>query len=204
MDNRDTGSALILALMLSALLAGLGMSVALGADTERRMAANATFAAKALFAAHAGVDRVVADLSARPQWDMALSGVDRSAFADATQRPTRSSGEILDLTNATVELQTETNAAGTFGANTPVWRLFAWGQFRALSAASAFDAPEYVAVWVADDPSDVDGSASADSNGIVTIHSEAWGPGGARRVVEATIARLLPAAVRVISLREIR
>jgi hypothetical protein len=190
--------------MLVGLLAGLGMSVALGADTERRMARNATSAVSALFAAQAGVDRAIADLSALAQWDAAVSGAACSAFADGTPRPTLPSGDMLDLTAITAELQSEANASGTFGPNTPVWRLFAWGTFASLTSSSAFEAPEYVAVWLADDPTESDGNPNVDSNGIVSIHSEAWGPGGARRVVEATVSRAVPAGVRVISLREIR
>ena len=48
----------------------------------------------------------------------------------------------------------------------------------------------YVAVWVADDPAETRRrSATADTNGTLTLHAEAIGPGGTRKVIEVTVAR---------------
>jgi hypothetical protein len=47
----------------------------------------------------------------------------------------------------------------------------------------------YVVVWIADDPDDLDGDPSLDSNDIVIVRSEAFGIRGGRRAVEATILR---------------
>jgi hypothetical protein len=47
----------------------------------------------------------------------------------------------------------------------------------------------YVGVWVADDPSEQDGDPYADTNGVVTLHAEAFGPLGSHKVVEVTVAR---------------
>jgi hypothetical protein len=46
----------------------------------------------------------------------------------------------------------------------------------------------YVAAWIADDVSDADGNPSADQNGVVTIHAEAFGLAGTRRIIDATLA----------------
>jgi hypothetical protein len=56
------------------------------------------------------------------------------------------------------------------------------------------DSPMYVAVWVADDPADgtggvPDGDPLADVNGTLTLHAEAFGPAGTRKVIEVTVAR---------------
>jgi hypothetical protein len=56
------------------------------------------------------------------------------------------------------------------------------------------DSPMYVAVWVADDPADgtggiADGNPAVDVNGTLTLHAEAVGPSGTRKVIEVTIAR---------------
>jgi hypothetical protein len=47
----------------------------------------------------------------------------------------------------------------------------------------------YIAVWVADDPAETDGNPLADGNGTLTLHAEAYGPNGSRKVVEVTVAR---------------
>jgi Tfp pilus assembly protein PilX len=198
----DRGSALLLALMLIVLLAGLGVSTAMTSDVERKAAANAWHSNRALFAARGAIDRAISDLTTIASWTGVLTGAQQSAFADATLLAMSPSGEQLDLTAATAELQADSNAAGTFGPNTPVWRLFAWGPYAVLTSTSVTEVPEYVAVWTADDPSESDGNANMDTNGVLLLHAEAWGPGGGRRVVEATVARTTTAALRLISWRE--
>jgi hypothetical protein len=47
----------------------------------------------------------------------------------------------------------------------------------------------YVAVWVADDPAETDNDPTADTNGTLTLHAEAYGPGGTHKVIEVTVAR---------------
>jgi hypothetical protein len=47
----------------------------------------------------------------------------------------------------------------------------------------------YIAVWIADDPAEVDGNPSADTNGTLTLHAEAYGPMGTHKVIEVTVAR---------------
>ena len=132
-----------------------------------------------------------------------LGGSSLSGFADGTRRPTLPSGGVLDLDAETVDLQSESATQGTFGANTPRWRLFAWGPLSRM-APLALESPLYVAVWIADDPAEVDGNPSVDTNGIVTVHADARGPGGARRIVEATIARVAAGVMKTVSWREVR
>lgn len=204
MTRRDSGAALLLALVVSGLLAALGMSVLLVADTERRAAANAFYATEALAAADAGLERAIADLRIAPSWTAILNGAEQSAFADATRRPRLPAGGTLDLDAATSELQSESDAGGTLGANTPIWRLFAWGPLSAMVPSGAPQSLEYVAVWVADDPSERDGNPVADSNGTISVHAESRGPAGARRRLEATVTRGAAGTIRMISWREVR
>jgi hypothetical protein len=203
MKTGEEGIALVLAVMVSGLLAALGMSLLLVSDTERRVSANAGYSTEALAAADAGVERVMLDLAGAARWDDILGGSSRSGFADGTRRPTLPSGDVLDLDAETMELQSESSAQGTFGANTPQWRLFAWGPL-ATMAPLALASSQYVAVWVSDDPSEVDGNPSVDTNGVLTVHADARGPGGARRMVEATVARKTAGVMRMISWREVR
>jgi hypothetical protein len=199
----EEGMALVLAVMVAGLLAALGVSLLLVADTERRVSANASFSSEAVAAAEAGVDRVLVDLAGASRWDGMLAGNLSSGFADVTRRPVLPSGDVLDLDAATIELQTESSAQGTFGANTPQWRLFGWGPLSRM-APLALESPQYVAVWIADDPSEIDGDPTVDTNEMLTIHAEARGPGGARRVVEATVARVAAGALKMVSWREVR
>ena len=69
MTTGDEGIALVLAVMVAGLLAALGMSLLLVADTERRVSANAGFSSEALAVAEAGVDRVMLDLAGASRWD---------------------------------------------------------------------------------------------------------------------------------------
>ena len=65
-------------------------------------------------------------------------------------------------------------------------------------------------VWVADDPAENDGDPARDGMdaanpgaGILQVRSEAFGPGGARRAVEATLGRA-GTGLRIISWRLVR
>ena len=46
-----------------------------------------------------------------------------------------------------------------------------------------------VAVGATDDPAEADGDPTADTNGTLTLHAEAIGPMGTRKVIEVTVAR---------------
>ena len=203
MTTGEGGLALVLAMMVAGLLAALGMSLLLVADTERRVSANAGFSSEALAAAEAGVERVMIDLGGAPNWDGILGGSSVSGFADGTRRPALPSGGVLDLDAETLDLQSESSAQGTVGPNTPLWRLFAWGPLSKMEPL-ALQSPLYLAVWIADDPAEVDGNPGVDTNGMATVHADARGPGGARRIVEATVARVASGAVKMVSWREVR
>jgi hypothetical protein len=140
-----------------------------------------------------------------PRWNDILSGSVQSSFSDGPMTGLKSlpGGRSMTLccdadpanpTTATGQLQAETNTLNLWGANNPQWKLFAWGPLESLLPSGQIDSPMYVAVWVADDPADgtggvVDGNPAADVNGTLTLHAEAIGPGGTRKVVEMTVAR---------------
>jgi hypothetical protein len=171
----DAGAALILALMISGLLAALGLSVLLVADAERRMAAHANHAWATLGAADAALERVLIDLRTSADWSPYLEGRQRSDFAGMERRAVLPAGGTWDLDAATATLQAETFPAGSYGADTPIWRLVAWGALADLAEAGAVDSLQYLIVWIADDPSDNDGNPLADQNGAITVRAEARG-----------------------------
>ncbi len=187
----EEGTALIIALMAMMLLTALGAAVIMVSRTETAIANNYRNSQEALYAADAAIERVVQDLLMVPRWNDLLTGTTQSGFidGDATTQKTLPGGGLLRLTSATTELQSATDAANLWGGNNPQWRLFAWGPLSDIANDDTIDSPMYVAVWVADDPGETDGNPLADSNGTLTLHAEAIGPGGTRKVIEVTVAR---------------
>ena len=197
--RNEKGTALIIALMSMMLLTALGAAVVMVTRTETMIASNYSSAQEALYAADAAVERVVQDLLMVPRWNDVLSGTSRSAFVDGAPNATKTlpGGGTLVLcgdadcaaTTATGQLQLVTDTANMWGPNNPEWRLFAWSPIRDLLPGGQIDSAMYVAVWVADDPAEDDGDPLADTNGTLTLHAEAHGPGGTRKVIEVTVAR---------------
>ena len=190
----EEGVALIVALLSMMLLTALGAALIMVTGTETRIADNHRNSQEALYAADADAERVVQDLLMVPRWNDILAGTAQSAFVDGgmTDAKTLPSGGRVTLccgTNtATGQLQAETAAANYWGANNPRWQLFAWGPLSSVLPGTILS-PVYVAVWVADDPAEVDDNPLADDNGTLTLHAEAYGPAGTRKVVEVTVAR---------------
>jgi hypothetical protein len=199
LSNQD-GSALIIALMAMMLLTALGAAVVMVSSTETRIAGNYRDSQEALYAADAAVERVVQDLLLIPRWNDVLNGTAQSSFVDGTSTSSIAlpGGGTMTLccgTNtATAQLQADTDTLNLWGANNPRWKLFAWGPLNGMLPANQINSSMYVAVWVADDPADgtggvPDGNPLADVNGTLTLHAEALGPGGTRKVLEVTVAR---------------
>jgi hypothetical protein len=197
----ERGAALIIALMAMMLLTALGAAVVMVSNTETHIAGNYRNSQEALYAADAGVERAVQDLLLIPRWNDILAGTAQSGFVDGTMTSTKTlpGGGHITLccgpNTATAQLQSETDTANLWGANNPQWKLFAWGPLQDMLPNSQIDSPMYLAVWVADDPADgpdiqnADGNPLVDTNGTLTLHAEAIGPSGTRKVVEVTVAR---------------
>jgi hypothetical protein len=187
----ERGTALIIALMAMMLLTALGAAVVMVSSTETHISSNYRNGQEALYAADAAIERVVQDLLMIPRWNDMLTGTAQSGFVDGSSasQKTLPGGGVMTLTAATQALQADTNTANLWGANNPQWQLFAWGPLSDMLPNNVIDSPEYLAVWVADDPAETDGNPLADTNGVLTLHAEAIGPSGSRKVVEVTVAR---------------
>jgi hypothetical protein len=197
----EQGTALIIALMAMMLLTALGAAVVMVSSTESHIAANYRNSTEALYAADAAVERVVEDLLLIPRWNDILGGTAQSGFIDGTMTSAKTlpGGGTVTLccgaNTATGQLQAETDGLNLWGANNPQWKLFAWGPLENMLPNKQIDSPMYVAVWIADDPADgpiggaADGNPLLDVNGTLTLHAEAIGPSGTRKVVEVTVAR---------------
>lgn len=198
--SNQEGSALIIALMAMMLLTALGAAVVMVSTSETRIAGNYRDSQEALYAADAAVERVVQDLLLVPRWNDILGGTTQSSFASgsSTSAITLPTGGTVTLccgaNTATGQLQGDTDSLNLWGPNNPQWKLFAWGPLSDMLPNFQIDSPMFVAVWVADDPADgtggiVDGNPLADVNGTLTLHAEALGPSGTRKVIEVTVAR---------------
>jgi hypothetical protein len=190
----ERGTALILALMSTMLLTALSMALILVANTETAISGNYKNASEALYSADAGVERSVQDLLMVADWNRILQQTNpyRSSFVDGTLcggTVNMKGGGSVSLAAALLALQQETDAANLWGLNNPQWRPYACGHITDLLPTETIDSAYYIVVWVADDPSEIDNNPYSDTNGVLTLHGEAYGPMGAHKVVEVTVAR---------------
>jgi hypothetical protein len=185
----DRGSAIIIALIATILLTSLGVGLVLLTNTEGAIASNYRSGSETLYAADAAVERVVGDLLLVPRWNDILTGVAKSGFVDSTLNPTLPSNQTLDLTALTADVQAQSDATAPWGANNPVWRLYAYGPMSDLVGAGTIQSTSYIVVWASDDPSETDDNPGADVNGVITLYAQAIGPTGSVRSVEVTVAR---------------
>lgn len=204
----QNGTALVCALMVTALLGTLGAALVFLVTTESLISANHRDAQEALYMADAGVERAMADLRTLEDWQAVpgtAAGTATPDFRDGAIIPRLSDGTILDLARLTAERQADSNARYGAGANRPVWRLFAHAPASRLLPAGVISSLTYIVIWIADDVEDGDGDPMRDSNDVLVVHAEAFGLRGVRRRVEATLARenVQRTEVRMICWREV-
>src|SRR5262245_51740486 len=211
MFGRENGVAMVVAMMAMLLMTALGTALILMTSSETTVAHNYRSGAEALYAADAIIERAMDDLLSVADWTTLLDGSIRSAFVDGPPSGTRAlaDGSTIDLTetvnmancgkaSACSRSDLTSNATGDrpWAANNPVWQLYAYGPLADILPANAIDSPFYVVLMVADDPSENDGDPSRDGvvfgnpgRGVLALRADAFGPRGAHRQIEATIAR---------------
>jgi hypothetical protein len=204
------GAALVVALMAILLLSALGLALVLSTTTESMIAGNFRFGQEAMYAADAGVERVMDDLLTVPDWNNILKGNTRSAFVDGAPSGTRTlpDGTTIDLAQATnmancghiatctvAEMNTQTEDR-PWATNNPRWNLYAYGPLNTIVPTSTVNSNIYVIVWVGDDQSENDDDPTTDGNavtnpgsGVVAMHVEAFGAQGTHKVLEVTVAK---------------
>lgn len=101
--RNERGISLIIALMSTLLLTALGLGLLMVTMTETMLSANFRDGGEAVYAADAGVERVMQDLLTVSDWNRILQGTLQSSFIDGAAGGTRtlSDGSTLDLTAAT-------------------------------------------------------------------------------------------------------
>jgi hypothetical protein len=201
---------IIIALMATLLMSALGGALVLTTSSEALIAANFRDARAGVYAADAALGRAVDDLASVSEWDSVLDGSTRSTFTDGPPNGVRAlaDGKSLDL-DRTVNMAncrkvtpcSSANLAAVtaqrpWGANNPIWRLFAYGPLSNLLPPQAIDSVHYVVVMVADDASENDADPLHDGRlatnpgaGVVIMRAEAFGPRGSRQIVEMTVGR---------------
>jgi hypothetical protein len=226
MDIRhDDGIAMMMAMAATLLMSALGIALVLATSSEGVIASNFRDQAEGAYAAEAALERALDDLAAASNWNAVLTGTTRSTFVDGAPSGTRTlaDGSTIDLGHvvnmadcgriqpcADADMDAVTTER-PWGPNNPRWQLYAHGRLADLLPNETIDSPYYVTVLVGDDPSETDAKPLEDGagtagTGIVALRAEAFGPRGAHRSVEMTVAR--PAAgqpgLRVLSWREVR
>jgi hypothetical protein len=218
--------ALIISLLAVLLMTALGAAAVLTTSAETRIAASFRNAHESLSAADAALQIAIADLDGRSDWNAVLSGNVRSAFIDGppTGSRTLSNGSWLDLDAVVNTANCRKTAACSspdlvaitterpWGANNPVWRLFVDAPLATLLPNRATAPSSYVIVLVSDDASENDGDPLRDGDtpsnpgaGVLMLRAEAFGPGEAHQVIEATIRRRATAVgVQVLSWRHVK
>jgi hypothetical protein len=162
------GAALITALLVTVLLAGLAAVITSVTITETLIAASHRHASETAHAADAAIERALRDLAAIPDWTMVLLPAPAhvaSTFVDGLARPMAPDGRELDVAALTLARQRDSDAREgptVFGADAPQWRLFAHSALSALLPTGVPAQPAYVLVWVADDGLDGDGDPALD------------------------------------------
>ena len=219
--------AILVALMATLLMSALGAALVLTTSSDALIAANFRSAQEGVYAADAALERAMADLGTLVDWNAVLDGSASSAFVDGAPSGVRTlaDGSSLDLgqtlnmlncrkvTACSASDLTANTAQRPWGANNPVWRLFAYGPLSGLLSPHVIESAYYVVMMIADDPSENDDDPLRDGQGptnpgtgVLSLRAEAFGPRGARQVIEVTAARpgLEGVGVRVLSWRLIR
>jgi hypothetical protein len=217
-SSSERGSALLCALLVTSLLTTLGAVLVMVVTAEVLVAAHHRASQQGLYAAEAGVERTIGDIRALGTWrDVPAAGSASSAadLNDGAMAPRLADGTNLDLSRLTTARQLESDGFYPNAPDRPQWRLFGHASLDRLTAGSAGLASAYVVIWIADDPDDLDGDPARDSNDVLIVRAQVFGPHKVQRSVEATMRRhvaldgagaagALRSDVTVIAWREVR
>lgn len=208
--RNERGMALIVALMSMMLLTALGLGLVMTTMSETMITGHYRDSGEAMYAADAGVERVMQELLTVPDWNRILTGQVQSSLVDGPPTGTRTmpDGSTMDLSAATNMLNCgKTTTCSTtdmdawslerpYSANNPRWNLFAYAPLTDIIETGTVASNMYVIVWVADDFAENDNNPAADGTlegnkgrGILLLRAQAYGPQGAQSSIEVTVAR---------------
>ncbi len=213
--QREDGMAVVIALMAMMLMTALGMSLVLTTSSETMISGNFRAGGEALYAADAILERSMDDLLTIPDWNKLLDGSLQSGFIDGPPSGQRNlpDGSKIDLSQvlsfANCDKPTTCSAPDMdayseerpWTINNPRWQLFAYGNVADLLPTDTINSPFYVVVLIGDDPSETDDNPAGDGGapvapatsnpgrGVIALRAEAFGPRGAHKVIEMTVAK---------------
>jgi len=100
------------------------------------------------------------------------------------------------ITTCTPTSMNTSTAERPWAANNPRWQLYAYGPVSEMIETGTVSSPLYVIVWAADDQAENDNDATIDGStitnpgmGVIALRAEAFGPNGAHKVIEVTVAK---------------
>jgi hypothetical protein len=205
----DDGMALVIVMMAMLLMTALGAALVLTTSSETIIAGHYRNSGEVIYAADAALELALDDLLTVPDWNALLDGSAQSAFVDGPPSGNRTlpDGSSLDLTQVLNLANCQKTTACTasdmeaitadrpWGPDNPRWQLYAYGRVSDL-IPSATGSSSYVVVLAGDDPSENDGNPLQDGtsqanpgSGVLALRAEAFGPRGAHKVIELTVAR---------------
>jgi hypothetical protein len=209
---REDGIALLVAIMATLLLTALAGAMVLTTTSETIIAANFRRAAEELYAADAGLERIIDELRSVPDWNAVRLGLVRSSFVDGPPSGLRTlpDGSTIDLSQIvnlancekTVScIDSEMNAVTPdrpWAAANPHWVLTGYTPFGVLLTAGAGNSTIYLVILAAASPGPGDPAVET-----LALRAEAFGSRGGHKVIEAALART-DAGVRLLSWRTVR
>jgi hypothetical protein len=216
---REKGAAVLVAMMAILLMTAIGTALIVSSSSDTVMTAQFQRAVEGRYAADVMLQRGLDDLLAIPDWTAVTSGLVQSPWVDGPPIGTRTlaGGSKIDLTAVLNLANCQKTAACSnadiveatpdrpWGDHNPNWKLYAYGPLDDVLTGVTVDSQFYALLFV--------GSGPAEN--LLAVRSEAFGPGGAHAVVEATAGRRVaaetgsndqpvPDSVRVLSWREVR
>jgi hypothetical protein len=213
--RHEDGMAVVVALMAMMLMTALGLSLVLTTSSETMISGNFRAGGEAMYAADAILERSMDDLLTIADWNKLLDGSLQSGFIDGgpTGDRTLPDGskfnldQVLSFANCDKPTPCSVADMNTFTderpwtVNNPRWQLFAYGNVSDLLPTNTINSPFYVVVLIGDDPSETDDNPVADGGahvapatsnpgrGVIALRAEAFGPRGAHKVIEMTVAK---------------
>jgi hypothetical protein len=221
----EDGLATVVATMALLLMSAFGAALVINTSYDIMVVANMQRGQEGMYAATAAMERALSDIQGTADWNSILQGAARSGFVDGPAGGMRRlpDGTLIDLGAVRNQVNCHqanpcaaaslvaVTASRPWGANNPVWVLYAYGPLAGLLPDGTVNSPWYVVVMSADDPSENDGDpyhdgtdAANPGTGRLALRAEGFGPRGSHAVVETVVSRTPANRLRVLSWRYIR
>ena len=195
------GIALVVTMMVSLVIVGMAAAVVPLTTAETTVVFNHRRSLQMMYAAEAALEWGIRELSGVRSWDDVLTGRARSGFWGRPATVRLLDGGSVDLGNRAAPgwLGPRSRARGSRG-----WRLFAFGHLDQLVPGRISAPGLVVALWIADDPDDLDGNPLTDANQTIDVHAAAIGRTFTVRAIEASVRRHPNGRVSVRAWRVVR